>query len=301
MRTFVKVAELGSFTAAATHLFVAQQAVSQQVKAIEQALGVALLRRTPRAVIPTAAGEVFLREAKRILAAADRLTDRTLAAARGEVGPLRVAYTQSAAFETFPQLHTALQEALPGLDIHAREVFASDIPALLANGGFDIAVVPRFPLPDGLASQPLREEGFLAAVSEHHALAGEATIDLADLQAEPFELWPRDMAPGYYDAVMAACRAAGFEPRLDKSAAGVIVWGNIAEGGGVGLVIRSLEPQIPREVRLVPLRQRAHLAVDLVWPDDPVSSAIERFRELARGVSDAHSWLRKGQPTERTV
>jgi DNA-binding transcriptional LysR family regulator len=56
MRTFVKVAELGSFTAAATHLFVAQQAVSQQVKAIEQALGVSLLRRTPRAVIPTAAG-----------------------------------------------------------------------------------------------------------------------------------------------------------------------------------------------------------------------------------------------------
>jgi DNA-binding transcriptional LysR family regulator len=293
MRTFVKVAELGSFTAAAAQLFVAQQAVSQQIKTIEQDLGVTLLRRTPRAVVPTSAGEVFLREAKRMLAAADRLVERTLAASRGEAGPLRVAYTQSAAFETFPQLHAALAATLPGLDLHAREVFASDIPALLTNGGFDMAIVPRFPLPQGLGSQPLREEDLLAAVSEDHVLAEEASIDLADLRAELFELWPRDMAPGYYDAVVAACRAAGFEPRLDASAAGVVAWGNIAEGRGVGLAVRSLESQIPREVRLVPLREPAQLAVDVVWPADPVSPAIERFCELARAVAEDHSWLRR--------
>jgi DNA-binding transcriptional LysR family regulator len=83
MRYFVKVAELGGFTAAAEELHVAQQAVSQQVKATEQMLGVTLLRRAQRSVTPTPAGEVFLREAKRVLNAADRLAERTWAAACG--------------------------------------------------------------------------------------------------------------------------------------------------------------------------------------------------------------------------
>ena len=65
MRYIVKVAELGGFTAAAAELHVAQQAVSQQVRATERMLGVTLFRRAPRAVTPTPAGEVFVREAKR--------------------------------------------------------------------------------------------------------------------------------------------------------------------------------------------------------------------------------------------
>ena len=120
MRYIVKVAELGGFTAAAADLHVAQQAVSQQVRATERMLGVTLFRRAPRAVTPTPAGEVFLREAKRVLIAAERLSERTWAAARGEVGPLRIAYTMTSAYDTFPELHAALGEALPGLAVRAR-------------------------------------------------------------------------------------------------------------------------------------------------------------------------------------
>jgi DNA-binding transcriptional LysR family regulator len=293
MRYFVKVAELGGFTAAAAELHVAQQAVSQQVKATEQMLGVTLLRRVPRAVTPTPAGEVFLREAKRVLTAADRLVDRTRAAARGEVGPLRIAYTMTSAYDTFPELHAALEDALPGLDVRAREVFAGDVPNLLLNGGFDLALAPRFPLPDGLGSQPLRDEPLLAALSENHPLADETSIDLRTLQHELFELWPRDMGPGYYDAVVAACRTAGFEPRRDRSAAGSIVWGNIAQARGVALIVKSLESQIPQGVRILPLRgpHPAPLPIDVVWATDPVAPAVERFGELARDVAERHGWL----------
>jgi len=295
MRYFVKVAELGGFTAAAAELHVAQQAVSQQIKATEQMLGVSLLRRAPRAVTPTPAGEVFLREAKRVLNAAERLADRTRAAARGEIGPIRVAYTMTSAYATFPELHAALKAALPGLDVRAREVFGSDVPTLLLNGEFDLALAPRFPLPDGLESQPLREESLLVAVSEIHPLAEAADIELKDLQHELFELWPRDMAPGYYDAVVAACRNAGFEPRIDASAAGSIVWGNIARARGVALIVKSLESQVPHGVRILPLHtpHPAPLPVDLVWGRDPVLPAVERFNELARDVANCHGWLRR--------
>jgi DNA-binding transcriptional LysR family regulator len=293
MRYFVKVAELGGFTAAAAELHVAQQAVSQQIKTTEKMLGVSLLRRAPRAVTLTPAGAVFLREAKRVLNAADRLVDRTRAAARGEVGPLRIAYTLTSAYETFPELEAALETALPGLDVRAREVFGSDVPRLLRNGDFDVALAPRFPLPEGLGSQLLRLETLLAAVSETHPLANEASIELRQLEHELFELWPRDMAPGYYDAVVAACRAAGFEPRIDPSAAGSIVWGNIARARGVGLIVRSLEWQLPHGVCILELREPhpPPLPIDVVWGSDPVVPAVERFSELAREVSECHRWL----------
>jgi DNA-binding transcriptional LysR family regulator len=293
MRYFVKVAELGSFTAAAAELHVAQQAVSQQVRVVEQMLGVVLLRRAPRSVTPTAAGEVFLRESKRVLDAAERAFDRTRAATRGEIGTLRIAYTLTSAFETFPELHAALRRKLPGLDVVSREVFGGDLPALLAHSAFHLALAPRWPLPDGLTSQPLRDEPFVAALGEQHHLADDEGIELRALQDEQLELWPRHMAPGFYDAVLAACRGAGFEPRVDKNAAGSVVWGAIAHGRGVGLVVKSLERQAPRGVRLVPLLppRPAPLHVDMIWLDDALDPALERFCELAREIATDEGWL----------
>jgi hypothetical protein len=100
------------------------------------------------------------------------------------------------------------------------------------------------------------------------------------------------MGPGYYDAVVAACRAAGFEPRRDPSAAGSIVWANIAQARGVALIVKSLESQVPHGVRILPLRQPpAPLPIDVVWATDPVAPAVERFGELARDVADRNGWL----------
>src|SRR5262249_45524618 len=84
MRTFAAVAERRNFTRAADDLHIAQQAVSQQIKALERALGVTLLRRSSRRVELTAEGTVFLADCRRVLAAADRAARRVRAATRGE-------------------------------------------------------------------------------------------------------------------------------------------------------------------------------------------------------------------------
>jgi DNA-binding transcriptional LysR family regulator len=104
MRYFVAVAERGSFTRAADDLYVAQQAVSQQIKALESALGVTLLRRDSRHVTLTPEGAVFLSDCKRVLAAADRAVRRVQAAALGEVGTIHVVYTLATAYHTVPAL-----------------------------------------------------------------------------------------------------------------------------------------------------------------------------------------------------
>jgi DNA-binding transcriptional LysR family regulator len=292
MRYVVEVAKERGFSRAALTLHVAQQAVSQQVKAVEAALGVRLFERTNRGVELTAAGEAFVQEARRTLDAADRVGRRARAAARGEVGTLRLAYTLSTVYETLPALIDALAAEHPDLQVRPREVFAEDIERMLGEGRVDLALAPHVAPRPGLEQHPVRQEPFVAAVAESHPLAAEQHISLAALANETVELWPHTMAPGYYDAAVAACRDAGFEPRLDEQAAGSTVWGNIARGRGVGLVVGSLHFQLPRGLALVALAAPAPtLAIDLVWPADRTTPAVRGLIAVADRLAQTRGWL----------
>jgi DNA-binding transcriptional LysR family regulator len=99
------------------------------------------------------------------------------------------------------------------------------------------------------------------------------------------------MAPGYYDAVMAACRTAGFEPRIDQHGAGSTVWGCIADGRCVGLVVSSLVEQLPSSVELVDVAPpRPMLTVNAVWRQDHELPTIDRFFESAKGLAQERNW-----------
>jgi DNA-binding transcriptional LysR family regulator len=291
MRYFTAVAERGSFTRAAQELHVAQQAVSQQVKALEQLLGVTLLERSSRQVTLTPEGRVFLADCRRVLAGADRAALRVQAAARGEAGTLRLAYTLVSAFETVPVLLDRLDEEYPLLKVDAREIFGRDVATLLQDGGCDLALAPLTSYPEDIRQQTIRREVMRLAVGDGHRLAGSEQVDLGSLRDETLELWPHEMAPGYYDAVIAACHTAGFDPKVDLHGAGSTVWGYIAEGRGVGLVVSSLIEQLPRGVTLVDLAPpRPMLTVNAVWRPDAALPAIERFFESAKRVAHERHW-----------
>ena len=292
LRSFVAVAERGSFTRAADDLYVAQQAVSQQVKALEAALGVTLLWRTSRRVELTPAGKVFLADCRRVLAAADRAVRRVQEAARGEVGTLRIAYTLTAAWQTVPALLSRLGERYPQLKAQAREVFAVDIPRLLHAGVSDVGIGPATDYPEDLRQQLIRLEPWRLAVGDKHPLADRVRLALRDISAEQVELWPREMTPGYYDAVMSACRAAGFEPRLDKQGAGSTVWGSIAQGRGIGLVVASLAEQPPSGVKLVDIAPPAPppLGITAVWQPDGMHAAVGRLLETSTELAAEYGW-----------
>src|SRR5262245_22502960 len=291
MRYFTAVADRGSFTGAARELHVAQQAVSQQVKALEQLLGVTLLERSSRPVKLTPEGVVFLADCRRVLAGADRAALRVQAAARGEAGTLRLVYTLVSAFDTVPLLLDRLHGAYPLLKVDAREVFGSDVTGLLRDGRCDLALAPLTSYPEDIVQRTVRREVVRVAVGERHRLAGRAQIELAALSDETLELWPHEMAPGYYDAIIAACHSAGFEPNIDQRGAGSTVWGYIAEGRGVGLVVSSLVEQLPRGVGLVDLTPpRPMLTVNAVWRQDHEPPALERFFATAKELAHERHW-----------
>jgi DNA-binding transcriptional LysR family regulator len=292
MRYFVAVAEHGNFTRAADELHVAQQAVSQQIRALEATLGVTLLRRSSRKVELTPAGAVFFADAKRVLAASDRATRRVQAAARGEAGTLRLIYTLVTAYETTPSILELLRRRHPELKVSAREVYGADVTDLLLAGNCDLAFMPMGSLPRGLRQKLVRREVLRLAVSDRHPLVGTEQVELSALQDERFEVFPRQASPGYYDVVVGACRAAGFEPSLDEHVAGSAVWcHDIARGRGVGLVVSSLAEQLPPGLALVNLAPpRPTLAINAVWLEDGEQPTVTRFLDAAASLAAERGW-----------
>src|SRR5262249_59203144 len=106
------------------------------------------------------------------------------------------------------------------------EVFADNVPRLLRDDDYDVGIAPATTYPAGLRQRLIRSEPWQLAVGEKHPMAGRrARVPLRELSGEQGELWPRDMAPGYYDAVVSACRGAGVETRVHHEAARSPVWG----------------------------------------------------------------------------
>lgn len=293
MRYVVEVAQQRNFSRAAEQLHVAQQALSQQIKTVETQLGVQLFTRNNRGVELTPAGVVFVQEARRVLSAADRAVSRAQAAAKGEAGSVKLAYSLTSVYETLPALVERVQDAHQNLKLELREVLSGDVATILSNGEHDLALSPRTAHPADYRRQELRRERFVAAVSTAHRFAGRDQLHLSELSDELFELWPREMAPGFYDAVLSACRDAGFEPTLDEQAAGSTVWRNIAQGRGVALVVGSLIDQLPRGIALVDLVDPPLLIIDLVWHHETVSvsPAVKHVLRAAEELSAARHWL----------
>jgi DNA-binding transcriptional LysR family regulator len=98
--------------------------------------------------------------------------------------------------------------------------------------------------------------------------------------------------PGYYDAVVGACRAAGFEPRLDERAGGNTVWGYIARGLGVALVNGSLAEQLPSGIRLLEVSNvTPALTIQALWRRDDELPPLDRALDAISRIAARERWL----------
>jgi DNA-binding transcriptional LysR family regulator len=140
LRYFVAVAEELHFTRAAERMYIAQPALSEQIRKLEGELGVELLRRTTRKVELTAAGQEFLLRARRILADDEALADASRAA-RAESGSLRVATGATAGVELLPSVLRAFREERPMVHMDLRQIDWTDYSGMLRDGSVDTAFV----------------------------------------------------------------------------------------------------------------------------------------------------------------
>jgi DNA-binding transcriptional LysR family regulator len=210
LQAFVAVADELHFTRAAERLHLAQQALSTQIRQLEDALRTRLFVRTTRSVQLTGAGEVLLSEVRPVLAALENAWEQTEKAGKGEIGTLTLAYTPTVAPETLPLLTEAMHAKHPSVSLKAYETWQADALAAVASGRLDLGFARCNGPFDDLSSMVVRHEQLGVVFGEGHPLSRDETVPLAGLADEVLTIWPRELSPDYYDLVVGFFGASGF-------------------------------------------------------------------------------------------
>lgn len=284
LRSFLAVADELHFGRAADGLGIAQSAVSQQVRRLEHAVGAQLLTRTSRRVALTPAGEVLREGAECVVAELDRIVLRTRAAEAGEIGTIVVGAQGAALITLVPSIIAALAERAPGLRVDLRQLTSEEQAAAILTGALDVGFVREVDHRSGLELELLREEPVQAVLPASHPLADRPAIDLAALAHEPFVLWRRTGSPAFFDDLTAACRDAGFSPRIAYEMRGIQArLGLISAGLGVSLEAASYADSSPASVRFVSLSRTPITArMQLAWSRRGGEPRRDLFLAVAR-------------------
>jgi DNA-binding transcriptional LysR family regulator len=279
-----------SFVAAARELGYTQSAISQQIAALERAVGQRLVERPggPRAVALTEAGTLLLRHADSIVAQLDAAEADMAALAEGAAGPLRVGIFQSVGARILPGLLRRFREAWPRVEVRVREeTTAADLVGLVEHGELDLAFAD-LPLPDGPFewNEILRDPYVLVVPKDDPLADRESAPPLRELAGRPLVTWRQLGEPETF--------LRGRVPELDvvfRSDDNGTLMGLVAEGLGYAVVPQLVvNPRNPAYVALpfgnrVPPRQLA-----IVWHRDRYrSAAAEAFIELSSGSAASTS------------
>ena len=287
LRYFVAVARRRHFTAAAEALHVAQPALSQQIRALEDELHVRLLDRTSHRVRLTPAGETFLPRAERVLAEAVAAATEMGEFAGLTRGRLTVGAVPSLAERQLPSILAAYHAQYPGIELVLREESTAALMALVRAGEADVALVNHDPGAAGTADvavEPLFAEDLVGIVSPQHHLAAQGTVALATARDEPFILTKQGSLIRH--TVLQACAAAGFTPHIAFESDGMATVRALAAAGlGLAVLPRSDALAAGPAVTLLALTPALTRTVALAWSAEryrPI--AAEAFVALARAV-----------------
>jgi DNA-binding transcriptional LysR family regulator len=290
LRYFVAVGEELHFRRAAERLHVAQPAVSEQVRKLEQELGVKLFDRTQRSVALTPAGAAMLEEARRVLRHAEVAQQAARSAGQRATMRLRIGYLADSLPASVPRALRHVTTSSPTVDIDLETGPALRLIEELRAHRLD-AVVIALPAPtSGLRVTPIGEQRAVAVLPAAHRNARGAAVNLKRLAPERIVILPRDANPAFHNAVVAMCRTAGLAPTLVQTTEPRIEHAllSVATGAGMALVPESTaERYTAPGIRFVPLdgAEPAFQTAVLTRPDTnslPTHNFLQALSRTAR-------------------
>jgi LysR family cyn operon transcriptional activator len=209
LRAFMTIADLGSFARAADRLNVSQPALSRQIRALEERLGVLLFDRIGRRVQLTAEGEDLLLRTRNLLADAAALHERAHALKGSKAGILRVGATTQVIENLLAGFLQRYRRDNPGIEVHLVEDGGARLPKRLEQGEVHLAIMPAggdFP---GRLLYPMH---LMAVVPRAHPFSAKICIEISALADQPVLVLSREFASrNWFEA---ACQTARIKPRV---------------------------------------------------------------------------------------
>ncbi len=251
LRHFIAVGEAGSITAAAKMLRLTQPALSRQIKALEDFLDTALLERGAHSIALTPAGEVLLKEARKLISLSETVIEKVKSTASGE--PLRVGYSPSLAgeflslaIERFTQIH-------PRVRVSLYDWSSAEMRAGLKAGKLDLIVAaPCAGVTEPIRWITLRDYGWQLVMPASHTLGKKKRIAVADLAGQRLLLYERQHYPDYWDRVTSFFREHQLQAKVAGEFDGVSSLTAALEGNlGIALLAESSPIDRNRRQRLI--------------------------------------------------
>ena len=258
LRYIVEIADSGSFSAAAERLFVAQSALSRQIKELESQLQTPLFERTARQPRLTAAGEAFYPRARNLLSELLKASDLATQVGQGQLGTLRLSHSS-----TVPMSGALLQgistwlERCPGVSMDIVKLSSEAQLEEIVEGRLDVGLL-RLPVlrqREGVRVVPWYTEPLALAVPAGHPLArGNAAVELMQLKDEAFISIPHPQRGGLSYLSAELCMRAGFFPKAARVMSRKTTQLQLIQAGfGIALLPKSMQDIAPPNVQFLPL------------------------------------------------
>lgn len=304
LRYFAAVVEERGIGRAAIRLGLTQPALSRQIRSMETDIGVSLVARATRGVIPTIAGKSLYTAAKEILGEVSRLPAEVERGQRAAAGRCVIASLPSGNIrELLNNVMRTAGERYPHLELSVHHVPTPEQADALNDGECDIGLChPFFNLTAGFPeidnTELLKDSMETVLLPAHHPLAVRDSLSFADVADIPFLFFRRDFHPAFFDYLMESFRRAGYAPRFGPPQNGLhTLWSMVEAGAGwamgwtshlhdapPGLVAIPLEGfSVPWGVNLLSRknesRPAARAIIDLLFEESAVRNAAARARE----------------------
>jgi DNA-binding transcriptional LysR family regulator len=250
-RYVAAIAEELNFTQAAIRLHVSQPTLSQQIRDLEQELGVRMFDRTKggQRVSLTAAGEAFATEARLTLLHAARAVEGARAAKGQHKGPWNIGYSPLIDLRILPKIRQHLATEFPTTELRLVSAYTAEQADGLLRGKLQAGIVILPVVEEGVRTDGLFSERFLLALSQRHALAPQPEIHMSDLDGLPLVTIRSDIEPRFGEPLRRVLSLARVRPRMSHEAttqAETIEF--VSEGTMAGLVLPSAQHPPPRGV-----------------------------------------------------
>jgi DNA-binding transcriptional LysR family regulator len=294
LRYFLAVGEEQHYGRASRRLGVAQPALSRQIQDLEREIGFKLFDRMPRGVKLSAAGELFLKDARRILQDVGDATTRAARLARGQSGTLRVGFAENVSWQgVVPESFRRFREHQPGADLQLQPAASLEQLEAIRSGRLDAGFVNFMPKADADLDQlAVGRQQVELALPKRHPLTRLKKLRLRDLTDAPFIWFPRRASPAFYDRLMHECYRGGLKsPRIIQEGLNeATILSLVSTGLGVGWVLGSARWRCPQTVAVLPVVDlNMPVSLALAWRRDNTSPLLARFIDEVRRMREVRA------------